>query len=343
MMKKMLSVGLILAMVLSLAACTGKSKEVGKDDEKKSKSSDGSYEIAIVPKDTTNDWFQCIAQGGEKFGKEKGCTVYMKGGTSADASLQIEVIEDLIASGVDALCVIPNDIDALESVLKKAQDAGIVVVTHEASTQKNTEYDLEAFDNAQFGATIMDSLASQMEEKGQYCVMVGSLTNGSHNEWADGGIARQEEEYPDMELVGDRIEIKDNSETAYEKAKEMLKTYPELKGFFGTAAQCVPGVARAIEELGLAGKVSLCGMALPSAAGEYIERGTMETIVAWDPYEVGYAMSNLAYMILSGEEIKEGINLGAAGYEDMNIMNDKVLVGSGFLEITKDNLKDYDF
>ena len=39
MMKKMLSVGLILAMVLSLAACTGKSKEVGKDDEKKSKSS----------------------------------------------------------------------------------------------------------------------------------------------------------------------------------------------------------------------------------------------------------------------------------------------------------------
>ena len=146
-----------------------------------------------------------------------------------------------------------------------------------------------------------------------------------------------------MELVGDRIEIKDNSETAYEKAKEMLKTYPELKGFFGTAAQCVPGVARAIEELGLVGKVSLCGMALPSAAGEYIERGTMETIVAWDPYEVGYAMSNLAYMILSGEEIKEGINLGAAGYEDMNIMNDKVLVGSGFLEITKDNLKDYDF
>ena len=201
MMKKMLSVGLILAMVLSLAACTGKSKEVGKDDEKKSKSSDGSYEIAIVPKDTTNDWFQCIAQGGEKFGKEKGCTVYMKGGTSADASLQIEVIEDLIASGVDALCVIPNDIDALESVLKKAQDAGIVVVTHEASTQKNTEYDLEAFDNAQFGATIMDSLASQMEEKGQYCVMVGSLTNGSHNEWADGAVAHQKEKYPKMTLL----------------------------------------------------------------------------------------------------------------------------------------------
>ena len=45
----------------------------------------------------------------------------------------------------------------------------------------------------------------------------------------------------------------------------------------------------------------------------------------------------------TNEEIKEGINLGAAGYEDMNIMNDKVLVGSGFLEITKDNLKDYDF
>lgn len=340
MMKKMLSAVLVLAMVLSFAGCAGGKKEDSKEDQP---SSDGNYEIAIVPKDTVNDWFQCIAQGGEKFGKEKGCTVYMKGGSSADASLQIEVIEDIIASGVDAICVVPNDIDALESVLKKAQDAGIVVVTHEASTQQNTEYDLEAFDNAEFGATIMDSLASQMGEEGQYCVMVGSLTNGSHNEWADGGIARQEEAYPDMELVGDRIEIKDNSETAYEKAKEMLKTYPDLKGFFGTATQCVPGVARAIEELGLVGKVSLCGMCMPSSAGEYIERGTIENIVAWDPYEVGYAMSSLAYNILSGEEIKEGIDLGAKGYESMTIINDKVMIGSGFLEINKDNLSEYKF
>ena len=41
----------------------------------------------------------------------------------------------------------PFSVEAVEPVLKKARDRGIVVVSHEASNITNVDYDIEAFDN----------------------------------------------------------------------------------------------------------------------------------------------------------------------------------------------------
>lgn len=338
-MKKLLALILSLVMVLSLAACGNEPNA----EDPSSESDNDPYEIVIVPKCTTNVWFQCIENGGKKFGEQSGANVYMKGSDDADAAQQVEIIESLISAGVDAMCVIPNDINALETVLQKARDAGIVVICHEASTQNNCDYDIEAFDNNQFGRKLMDSLAGWVGEEGKYCVMVGSLTNGSHNEWADGAIQQAQEKYPGMELVGERMEINDDSEKAYQLAVEMLNTYPDLKGFIGTAAQCIPGIARAIEEMGLTDKVFASGMALASQAEQYINNGTIESVLAWDPFEVGYAMTQLAYKVLEGEPITNGMKLDAAGYDNILLVNDKVLYGSGWITINKENVSTFDF
>lgn len=343
--KRIFCVLLAVGMVVTLCACGGTSSVETSPTASVAPKGDASdqYEIVIVPKNTTNSWFQCIAKGGAKFGQDFGANVYMKGSDEADAAQQVEIIESLIAAKVDAICVIPHDISALESVLKSAMDAGIVVICHEASTQENCHYDIEAFDNNQFGRKLMDSLASWTGEEGEYCVMVGSLTNGSHNEWADGAVQQAQEKYPGMKLVGDRMEIHDDSEKAYELAVEMLNTYPNLKGFIGTAAQCVPGVARAIEEMGLEGKVFISGMALASQAEQYIDNGTITSVLAWDPFEVGYAMTQLAYKVLEGEEIKDGMALDAEGYEKILLVDDKVLYGSGWITIDGSNVTEFDF
>ena len=89
----------------------------------------------------------------------------------------------------------------MEDVLKKARDQGIVVVTHEASSMENCDYDLEAFNYDEYGAYIMNTLAEAMGGEGKYICMVGSLTNDSHNMEADGAIAAQQKDYPNMEPV----------------------------------------------------------------------------------------------------------------------------------------------
>jgi simple sugar transport system substrate-binding protein len=302
------------------------------------------YEIAVVPKDATIGWFKRMEVGVKQYVKETGMHAYMKGPSKTDASAQAEVIEDLISAGVDALCVVPIDPVALEPVLEKAMKKGIVVITHEGSTQKNTMYDIEAFDNKEYGAFIMDNLAKAMNYEGKYVTMVGFVTNASHMEWAQGGIARQKEKYPKMQLItaDQYVEIQDDPNVTYQKAKELFKKYPDLKGIMGTSGHAAPNSAKAIEELGLKGKAFTCGTGLPSQVRTYIKDGTIQYATLWDPADAGYVMCVLAKKILDKQPISNGINLGRKGYEKM-ILKGNLLIGSGWITLDKNNIDDFDF
>ena len=97
------------------------------------------------------------------------------GPATANAAQQLRIVEDLIARGVNALAVVPMDPAVIEGALKHAMDRGIVVVTHEADNQKNTQADIEAFDNAAYGAALNERLAKCMGSKGKWTDFVGSL------------------------------------------------------------------------------------------------------------------------------------------------------------------------
>jgi simple sugar transport system substrate-binding protein len=313
----------------------------------KSSKPEKDWRIALVPKDSTNAWFVRMEVGVRQFAGDTGLNAFQKGPARTDAALQAQVIEDLIAQGVDAICVVPVDPAALEPVLGKALSRGIVVVTHEASFQENTMYDIEAFDNSEYGAFIMDNLAAAMGETGAYTTMVAHVTNASHNEWADGGVARQKAKYPRMTLLAaePRVESEDNMERSYERAKELFKKYPDLKGVMGTSSKDAPGIARAIEEMGLKGKVFTSGTGLPEENKVFLKDGTLAAATLWDPKDAGYALCALAVKILRGEPIENGLNLGLPGYENMKFLGDskKVLIGSGWIVIDKDNVDTFGF
>ena len=75
-------------------------------------------------------------------------------------------MEDLIAQGVDAICVVPNDPEALVPTIEKAQDAGIVVVSHEApGIAETVDLDVEAFVNKTFGELFGENLQPLWMEK----------------------------------------------------------------------------------------------------------------------------------------------------------------------------------
>lgn len=359
-MKKILAIVLVAVMSVALFACAAPaapsdstapsesaaapSSDAGaSDDNGGAAKGDGNYTIAVVPKDSTNPWFVRMEEGVKKFqGENPNMTVYQKGPAETDAAQQIQVVEDLIAQNVDALCVVPHDPGAMEEVLKKAKDKGIVVITHEASSMQNCDYDLEAFNYDDYGAYIMDTLAAANGGEGKYITMVGSLTNDSHNQEADGAIAAQKEKYPNMELIDERIVTDDNAETAYQKAKEILKKYPDIKGIVGTSSFDAPGAGRAIEEQGLIGKVFTVGTGMPQTNKELLNSGAVSALTLWDPADAGYAMIKLATMVLNGDKIESGIDLGLAGYDDLTL-DGKVLTGNAYITLTKENVDNYNF
>lgn len=365
MAKKLLAMVLGLTMMIGAAGCsavdTGSGSGSTKSDTQVSVSADlldatqyksdkeaADWTIAVVVKDGTSDWFKRMQVGVDEFGQTKTVNVIQKGPANADAASQVQLVEDMINQGVDAICIVPIDPGALESVLQKAMEKGIVVISHEASDLKNTLYDVEAFTAEDFGKTMMQELAKAMGEKGQYAQMVAYTTSTTHMEYSNAEYAYQQANYPDMSLINDTVPSAESSEkvdTAYEKAKELLKANPELAGFTGAASVDILGEAQATEELGLTDKVSIVGVGTPNATREYVKNGTIDAVCLWDPASAGYAMCDLAYKILAGEEVKEGIDLGQDGYESVTIQEgaNRCVLGNAPLILNTDNIDDYDF
>lgn len=300
------------------------------------------FDFTTVVKIAGINWFNRMETGVVDWGKKASVNANLVGPAQADAAQQIPIIEDLIAKKVDALCVIPMDPTQLDPVLKKAMDDGIIVVTHEASNQQNMNYDIEAFDNKAFGAGLMDRLAEKMGEEGEYAVFVGSLGSKTHNEWVDGGIERQQAAYPNMKMVGDKNESFDDSEKAYQKAKEILAAYPNIKGFQGSASTDVAGIGRAVEEAGLQDKVSVVGTSLPSIAGDLLTTGAIDAIGFWDPAVAGAACNQIALMVKNGETVGEGTDLGIAGYNNLKAVGN-VLYGDAAVYVDATTASQYPF
>ena len=332
MKKRGISIALCGAMVASLMGSMSASAADG-------------YTIAVVPKLTSIAWFQRMEVGVNEWNDaHEDVDAFYTGPSEGDGALQAQAIEDLISQGVDAICVVPFSTEALEPVLKKAREAGIVVISHEASGMTNIDDDIEAFNNEAYGEHFMEHLGEAVGGEGEYIFEVGSLTSESHNQWVDAAKALQEEKFPNMSQYGDKIETADDQSQSYDKVKEVLTANPNIVAIQGSAMPDVAGAALAVEELGLAGKVKIAGTSLVSVAGKYVEDGTIDMISFWDPALAGQAMIELAVKVLDGEEITDGLDLGVEGYTGLSLV-DKVLYGQAWIDVTAENVDDpaYDF
>jgi simple sugar transport system substrate-binding protein len=303
------------------------------------------YTIATVVKVDGIAWFDRMREGVQKFGKDTGNDTFLLGPAKADAAEQVKIIEGLIAQKVDAICVVPFSPEALEPVLKKARDAGIVVISHEATNQQNIDADIEAFVNEEYGAHMMDNLAKFMGGEGEWANFVGSLTSKSHNQWQDGAEARAKEKYPKMKLVSRRNEEYDDQNKAYQKTKELITAFPNLKGILGAASTTAPGAGLAVEEAGLQGKINVIGTSLVSSCGQYLKSGATKMIFFWDPADAGYVMNKMAVALLNGGKITNGMNVGVKGYEAIkqDPKNPKIFFGQAWVDVTKDNMGQFNF
>lgn len=328
-MKKKVSLLVLLTMMLSLLAFGSMAHAEDKE-----------YEIAVVVKVVGIDYFSVFEEGVKEFADEYGVNAYVTGPSTADAAEQVNIIEDLINSGVDAICVVPNDATVLESVLQKAQDAGIVVVTTESPDQVGADYDVELIINDAFAELVAEDAAAACEGKGQYALYVGSLTVPLHNAWADHVEEYLAEKYPDMTLCTDRIACGEDSALARETTLDLLKTYDDLKTFICFGSQGPIGAAEAITEEDLIGDIFVLGNIIPSEGSAYLESGAITSGYLWDPADSGYASCYIAQSVLNGETIDENYTIPNMGDIDLQ---DKTLWIDNPITITAENWESFGF
>ncbi|WP_372803442.1 substrate-binding domain-containing protein [Paracoccus seriniphilus] len=304
--------------------------------------------ISTVVKVTGENWFIRMNEGVDQFNADnEAIEAAQVGPAQADAAQQARIIEDLVARGVSAIAVVPMDPSALEGVLRRAKQRGIKVIAHEGDSIVNADADIEAFDNAAFGTKINEGLADCMGGEGKWTSFVGSLGSLTHNQWVEAGAENAGSKYPGMELVAEKNESFNDANRAYERAKEILRAHPDIKGFQGSSAIDVIGIGRAVEEAGLEDKTCVFGLGLPKDTGPYLETGAVDRIYFWDPKDAGYVMNVVSKMILDGTEITNGMDLGVPGYNEVTVSDGPgegfIIQGQAWVDVGKDDYAEYPF
>jgi simple sugar transport system substrate-binding protein len=315
-------------LVLGLLLVSGLGAAFGKE-----------YQMAVIPK-LRAPWFNRLEVGTKKAAQDFGVKTYMQAPASADEAEQARLIQDAISRGVDAILVVPNNAQSLEPVFAQAKQAGIAVITHESPNQKNADFDIEMINNEKFGQAALELLAQGLGGKGDFVVYVGSLTVPAHNLWADAALKLAKEKYPDLKVVADRFPVSEDQNAARQKSLEVLRTYPNVRGFLAFGSQGGPGAAQAVRDQHVEGAVVI-GTTSPNQAAQYLDDGSMTKSILWDPGEAGYAMIWLAKQVLDKKEVKEGTEIPTIGkitsLQGNTITYDRPLI------LDKSNRKSYDF
>jgi ABC-type sugar transport system, periplasmic component len=113
--------------------------------------------MVVVVQLTGVGWFDRMEEGVAPFPSRTGVDARQDGGDDASPEKQVAVVQNLIAQSPTAITVVPNSIEAMETVLGEAQAAGIVVVRHEAVGMHNPDAFIEALDNTCYGGQIMEN------------------------------------------------------------------------------------------------------------------------------------------------------------------------------------------
>lgn len=289
-------------------------------------SSAKTYEIAVVVKIAGIPWFNRMAEGVEQAAKELGVNAYLTGPATADPAPQVQMVEDLVTRGVDAVCVVPNDAKALVPVFNRAREKGIIVITHESPFETEAiDWDVETIDSVQYGRNPIDAIIEKLKESGElekytpenpagFVMLVGSLTVPLHNFWADVALEYVKEKYPFLKELTSRLPTAESVEDSRAAVLDLITTYgDQFKAVIGWGSLGPIGAAQAVAEKGMEDKIIVVGSAIPSTVAPYLKTGAVDWAQLWDPKDAGYAMVYIAKQILEGVEIKEGMEIPGLG------------------------------
>lgn len=272
--------------------------------------------IALVVKALGIGFFEAAAEGAEEAAAELGgVEIIYTGPTDTTAEGQIEVINSLIAQGVDAIAVSANDTDALVPTLKKAMQRGITVISWDSGVaEEGRMMHLNPSSNALIGNMIIKLAADHLPEGGDVAVLSATTTSTNQNIWIE-EMTKVLPNYPGINVVG-TVYGDDLADKSYREATGLMQSYPDLDAIIAPTSVGIVAAAQAVVDAGKVGQVNVTGLGLPSEMAGAIESGASKSFAIWNPIDLGYSAAMIAHALASGNATAEPgaeISIGRVG------------------------------
>ncbi|MDO4447842.1 MAG: sugar ABC transporter substrate-binding protein [Lachnospiraceae bacterium] len=315
MKKKFMAVFLTGAMAVSMV-----SGITVKADEKES------YTIGFSPYTLTNEYFTAVLDGVQKACDETGNElIYFD--PQNDPTQQASQIDDMIASGIDALIYIPYDSAGAQTVLQTCKDAGVKVINIDNVITED-DYELVdgiiASDNTQLGY-LSGQWVAENHPDGANVLVVHLQTAESCIINVDGfwkGIkdnTENAEAFKEVQVV----EGEGSTETSFNVVSDALQAHDDIDVIYCINDTSALGAVQAVEDAGKTGQIDILGKDGAPIGKHAVKDGTMVQTSAQRPTYMGYLGVKEAIDLLEGKEIE--FNTAIESYS-----------------ITADNIDDYD-
>jgi ribose transport system substrate-binding protein len=266
------------------------------------------YTIALVMKTLTNPFFVEMEKGARKAEKEFDINLIVKTGaqeTSVDQ--QITIIEELIAQSVDAILIAPADSVQLIPVLKKAQDAGIVIINidNKLDPQVSEKIGLVnvpfiSVDNEQ-GAYLSAGYISQHVNTPTQAIILEGITTAKNAQDRKNGALRAFGENKNIQVVASES-ANWKIDEAYNVSARLFKDHPDVKLVFCANDMMAFGVIQYLQENGKT-DVKVAAYDALAEAMPMLKNGSLQATIDQQAAIQAYTGVQYAIQALKGEQL----------------------------------------
>jgi ribose transport system substrate-binding protein len=269
--------------------------------------------VALVLKTLNHPFFVEMRRGAQEAADRLGVQLHVQAAErEIDVEKQMQIVENLIQTGIKVLCITPSGSREIISALVKAKNANVPIVIID------TRIDAKAASDA--GVQAETFIGSDNYEGGKLA--------GEYAINATGGQARVAilegipgHETGDSRLRGFRdavfghpgITVVASQPANWERDQgfnvfqNMLQAHPTIDTVFAASDLMALGAIEAIAAAGKTGTIRVIGFDALDDAKKAIEAGTMEASVAQFPYDMGRVAVESAVKILNGEDVPDDI------------------------------------
>ncbi|MBD3322288.1 MAG: substrate-binding domain-containing protein [Chitinivibrionales bacterium] len=268
--------------------------------------------IAVIPKGTSHVFWKSVHAGAKKAENELGIEIIWQGPEKEDdRQMQIQVVQNFISRGVDAIVLAPLDDVALVRPVRAAAKRKIPTVIIDSDLKSEDYVSFVATDNFEGGKIAARELARLCEGRGNILLMRYAEGSASTAKREEGFLYGIREFAPDAVLVSTDQYAGVTAESALQTGQNLINKYAELDGIFCPNESTTFGMLRALQTAGKAGNVVFVGFDASGPLTEALQKEEIHALVVQNPFNMGYLGVTTAVQSLTGKPVKKRIDTGA--------------------------------
>jgi ribose transport system substrate-binding protein len=271
--------------------------------------------VALVLKTLNHPFFVDMRRGAQEAADRLGVTLQVQAAErEIDVEKQMQIVENMIQTGIQALAITPSGSREIVSALVKARDARVPIIVVDTRLDAKAAADAgvhaETFvgsDNYDGGRIAGEYLAKATAGKAHVAILEG-IPGHETGDSRLRGFRDAVKGAPGISIVASQPANWERDQ-GFNVFQNMLQAHPDIDALFACSDLMALGALEAIAAAGKTGKIRVVGFDALDDARKAIAAGTMEASVAQFPSEMGRVAIESAVKVIHGEKIPDDIKV----------------------------------